>query len=72
MPLVSQPELVMRPDIAVFILVHGSKNGVFTGVKLEDYVNPSRTDYYNARRVINGLDKANQIANIARKWEQKI
>ncbi|PNW36256.1 UNVERIFIED_CONTAM: hypothetical protein BEN50_16770, partial [Euhalothece sp. KZN 001] len=56
LPLVKNPDLVMRPDIGVFILVHGSKNGIFTGAKLQDYLNSAKTDYYNARRFINGLD----------------
>lgn len=72
LPLVKNPDMVMRPDIAVFILVHGSKNGIFTGVKLEDYLNDYQKDYYNARRVINGLDKAREIANLAEKWEEEI
>ncbi|WP_242049006.1 glycoside hydrolase family 19 protein [Planktothrix sp. FACHB-1365] len=31
--LVNDPDLVMRPDIALFILIHGMKWGVFTGIK---------------------------------------
>ncbi|GAB4303733.1 hypothetical protein [Cyanobacterium aponinum] len=35
-------------------------------------LNYSRKDYVNARRCINGTDKAREIANIAKKWEIKL
>lgn len=66
--LVNQPDLVMRPDVALFILVDGMKRGVFTGVGLDRYINNRATDFKNARRIINGLDKANDIAGLARNW----
>jgi hypothetical protein len=70
--LVSNPDKVLEPNIALFILVHGCKNGTFTGMKIEDYIDDSRTDFYNARRVINGIDKAQEISDIAREWLNKI
>jgi predicted chitinase len=70
--LVGNPELALNPKYALFILVHGCKTGTFTGKKIEDYINKSKTDYRNARRVINGLDKADHIAALARNWESKI
>jgi len=72
LPLVEQPDLVMRPDIALFILVHGSKHGIFTGVGIEQYIHRSLTDYINARRVINGTDRASHIAALAEAWYGKI
>lgn len=65
--LVASPELALKPEIALFVLVHGFKTGVFTGRKLEDYVNDKKTDFVNARRCINGADKAHQIAAMAQK-----
>lgn len=70
--LVEKPDLVMKPGVALFIIIHGFKHGIFTGHKLETYVNNRKTDYVNARRCINGLDKAKVIANIARQWESKL
>jgi predicted chitinase len=64
--LVGHPELALTPEIAVFVLVHGFKTGTFTGRKISDYVNAGNTDFRNARRCINGLDKADQIAQLAR------
>lgn len=66
--LVNNPDLAMNPDIAVFILVHGFKNGTFTGAKITDYINPAKTDFRNARRCINGTDRADKIAAMANKY----
>jgi hypothetical protein len=63
--LVDEPDLAMQPEIAAFILVHGFKVGTFTGRKISDYINESKSDFVNARRCINGRDKANEIAAIA-------
>jgi hypothetical protein len=68
--LLTNPDLALRPDIALFILIHGSKFGVFTGHRLENYVNSGHCDYWNARRVINGTDRATEIEAIAQDWEQ--
>ena len=64
-PLRAEPDLALQYDTALFILVHGFINGVFTGAKISDYIGEGYTDYYNARRCINGTDKANEIAAIA-------
>jgi peptidoglycan hydrolase-like protein with peptidoglycan-binding domain len=66
--LINQPDLVMQPDVALFILVDGMKRGVFTGVGLEHYINNTATDFNNARRIINGMDRASDIASLASNW----
>lgn len=53
------PDLALDPVISAKVLVRGSLDGDFTGKCLDDYL-PS--DPKGARRVINGLDKASQIA----------
>ena len=68
MDLVKHPDKVMEPKIALYILVDGFKLGTFTGKKLEDYVNHDKTDFINARRCINGIDKAHKIAKLAVKY----
>jgi hypothetical protein len=40
----------------------GMEEGWFTGKSLSDYFNESVDDPYNARRVINGTDRATEIA----------
>lgn len=63
--LTSDPDVVMYPDISAQILVHGSMQGWFTGRKIGDYITLHKSDFVNARRVINGNDKAKQIAKLA-------
>lgn len=70
--LVSNPDKVMNRPIALFILVHGMANGKFTGKRLGQYVNVNGTDFYNARRVVNGRDQAPHIADLAKQWVTRL
>lgn len=67
---VANPDLVMEPINAYKIMTLGMYQGWFTTKKLSDYISGSKTDYVNARRIINGLDKAGLIAGYARSFEQ--
>lgn len=60
--LLSFPELALEPDLAAQIMFEGMEEGWFTGKKLSDYFNDIIEDSYNARRIINGTDKAAEIA----------
>lgn len=60
--LIANPEAALNPDIAARILVRGCSEGWFTGKKLDDYL---PDDFRNARRVVNGTDKADLIASYA-------
>lgn len=64
--LVNNPNLALKPEYAVFILVDGFKHGEFTGKRISDYINNHKTDLINCRRCINRLDKAKHIASLAR------
>ena len=67
--LIGSPDLVLEPQIALFVLVHGFRSGSFTKKhKLADHVNASKTDFLKARRCINGDDRAADIAKIAEKY----
>lgn len=66
--LVNNPDLAMDNNIALFVLVHGFKIGTFTGRKITDYITKSQTDFVNARRCINGTDRAHDIAQLAEKF----
>lgn len=62
------PELLLVPHISVKVVFEGmlkdkSGFGDFTGVSLERYFNDKVNDPFNARKIINGLDKARKIAN---------
>lgn len=65
--LVNNPDLALNTSIAAKILVYGMYNGSFTGKKLSDYIDPSLpfNDFYNARRIVNGLDRAQLINDYA-------
>jgi hypothetical protein len=65
-------ELALDPVIASQIIFRGMLEGWFTGKKLGDYVNETVTDYYNARRVVNGTDKADMLAGYAESFEQAL
>lgn len=64
------PEQAMDAEIACAILVVGSLQGWFTGKKLSDYINANKSDFINARRVINGTDRAKLIASQAQKFKE--
>lgn len=59
------PDLALERDIAYEIMIHGMVNGIFTRRKISTYINSNICDFINARRVINGLDKAEEIARNA-------
>lgn len=69
--LVNHPDRALESRIAVSILFEGMIYGLFTGKKLSDYLNATRTDYRNARAIINADVSANgdKIAAYARQFE---
>jgi glycosyl hydrolase family 19 (putative chitinase) len=69
--LVNFPDLAMRLDAATQVLFEGmlrAETGVgdFTNMALEDFFNADKTDWVGARKIINGTDKASEIAEIAK------
>ena len=70
--LAKQPNLAMQPEIAATILVQGMQGGWFTGRRLSDYLTDTTSDYRNARRIINGTDRAAQLADYAVIFEQAL
>lgn len=62
--LVSNPDEAGELQTAARILVVASRDGLFTTKKLSDYFNDKVTDWRNARRIVNGLDRADDLA----KW----
>ena len=55
----------MTWPVALRALFDGCLKGMFTGRKLGDYINDKHTDFINARRVVNGVDRATLIAGYA-------
>jgi len=70
--LTTNPDVVLAQRVSYQILLRGSSEGWFTEKKLSDYIRPGNIDYRNARRVINGTDKAELIAGYARKFESAL
>ena len=66
--LVNNRDLALDPNVALFVLVHGFKTGTFTNRKITDYITDDKTDFINARRCINGKDKAHEIADLANRF----
>lgn len=67
--LLKEPQLAEQPEIAAKIIVQGMKLGTFTGKKLADYVTLQRSDFRSARKIVNGMDKADLIADYAKKFD---
>lgn len=66
--LIGNPNLALDTEIATRIIFEGMRLGTFTGKKLEDYFNAQKDDWINARRIINGLDKANLLARYGKQY----
>jgi LysM repeat protein/predicted chitinase len=71
--LTSNPDLAKGDfNLATKIMCWGMEEGIFTGKKLSHYINSGKADYTNARKIINGLDKAEKIASYAKNIEKCI
>ena len=70
--MLNQPELALSLPIATKIMFTGMMEGWFTGKKLNDYFNGQKEDWVNARRIINGTDKAQLISSYAIKYYSSI
>lgn len=70
--LIKNPDAAMEPNNAAKILVLGMKEGWFTGKKLSDYITLRASDFRNARRIVNGLDKAAEIEKLAQKYDREL
>jgi hypothetical protein len=68
--LINNPDLALEPATAYEILSLGMLEGKFTGKSLGQYINETATDFVNARRTVNGVDHASEIAADAGKFKQ--
>lgn len=67
--LVNDPTKALLPEVSAEILVQGMRDGWFTGKRLADYITLQASNYRGARRIVNGMDKADVIAELAREYE---
>jgi hypothetical protein len=67
--LVTHPEKALEMGNAIQILFEGMIDGLFTGKKLSDYFG-KHADWRGARAIVNGKDRAADIASYAQKiWD---
>lgn len=74
-PLEDQPDLAMQPDIAARIMRDGMEKGRFTGKAFEHFLSPGaaqRPMFVEARRIINGRDRAGLIADYALRFQSAL
>lgn len=60
-------DLALDLELAAAIIVEGMGEGWFTGKKMKDYISEQGThnEFVNARRIVNGTDRAEMIADYA-------
>lgn len=63
------PDRALDRTVAFDIMLRGMRQGMFTNKKLSDYIGPEKADFLNARRIINGMDKAGTIAAYAKTFQ---
>ena len=66
------PKLLLDPKYASPIIVVGMMEGWFTGKKLSDYITLKISDFKSARKIVNGLDKAELIADYAKQYDNML
>lgn len=72
--LIAHPDQALDLEIAAVIIVVGMLEGWFTGKKLNDYINNegSKEQFVNARKIVNGTDKADLIAGYATEFKKAL
>lgn len=75
-PLEDSPDLALQPAVAAQILRRGMEEAWFTGKDFADFLprmgTAQRGDFIKARRIINGVDKAELIADYAVKFQSAL
>lgn len=66
--LTTDPTRAMQPEAALQIMFVGMREGSFSGKKLGQFFNGKTEDWRSARRIINGLERADLVATHAKKY----
>lgn len=65
-PLEAEPDLALQPAVSARVMFAGMRAGLFTGKRFAHYFpDGGLADWINARRIINGLDRAEDVAGYA-------
>lgn len=70
--MLKNPALALNKKIATQVMIIGMVEGWFTTHKLSRYFTETKTDFVNARKIINGMDKANLIAGYAQAFRESL
>lgn len=65
----SNPDAIVDPAEAAQAVIKDMVEGNYTGKKLSDYITLKKSDFTNARQIINRLDSAALIAGFARDYD---
>ncbi|MBI2254933.1 MAG: hypothetical protein HYU58_09975 [Proteobacteria bacterium] len=69
--LLGEPERAKEPALAYEVAMEGMNKGWFTGARLAKFFKPGAPpNYEDARTIINGHDKAQTIADLARRFDE--
>lgn len=75
-PFVGNPDLALEPDHAAAIMARGMSEGWFTGKTLASYLpetgKATAAQFREARRIINGVDRAAEIATYAMEFQRAL
>lgn len=65
------PARLLEKQVAYKVMSYGMRHGTFTyGIhKLSDHINGNKCDYLNARQIINGHDRDDEVASFAKTIE---
>lgn len=64
------PDLLLEPEPSYLVTAQGMRGGWFTGKRLDHYIREGEApDYFNARRIINRLDRTQEVAALAQGFE---
>lgn len=66
--LITDPDKAIDPVIAAILAVDGMMMGVFTGVGLGRFIHDDKADFINARKTVNGLDRAETVADLSERY----
>lgn len=70
--LLNNPEMALGKELAAEIMFTGMKDGLFTGKRLSFFFTEKRSDWVKARSIINGNDKAEEIAEYAKLFHKAL
>jgi hypothetical protein len=66
--LTTDPDQAMDLDTALKVMFFGMRSGLFISAKLSDFFNTSKENWVQARKIINGLESADPVANYAKTY----